>query len=61
MPRLFFGEKRHFIRQMSIEQERLLSSDLQAENHRIRYRKKGLEDLPRYVLRLVCNTRKRDY
>ena len=53
MLRLFFGEKRHFIRQLSIEQEKLLFPDLQEEEPRIRYGTKNLEDLPLYEIRKI--------
>ena len=51
--RLFFGEKRHFIRQLSIEHEKLLFPDLQEEEPRIRYGTKDLEDLPLYEIRKI--------
>lgn len=51
--RLFFGEKRYFIRQMSIEQEKLLFPELQVEKPQICYGSRALEDLPLYEIRKI--------
>lgn len=51
--RLFFREKRNFIRQMSIEQEKLLYPELLEEEPKINYGTRHLEDLPLYEIKKI--------